>query len=181
MALSCVAETKVVASGAPARRTCAPPANPTPFTEIANAPAGTAAGAMLDKTGVGFQIVTVALAVALELVAVIAVTVTVFLAGTTAGAVYVPAALIVPVADAPPSTPFTCHATTVFDVPETVALKFCVAPERTSALVGAILTVTPVPDGGVLEFEPDELAVVPVQPDKTTNIAEKARNRYECF
>src|SRR5580700_10980715 len=41
IAVSCVEDTKVVASGAPARRTWAPLAYPLPFTVIANAPAGT--------------------------------------------------------------------------------------------------------------------------------------------
>jgi len=98
--VGCVTDTKLVASGAPARSACAPLTNPTPLIEIANAPAGTAAGATLDKTGIGFQSVTVALAIAiaLALAALIAVTVTIFLAGTSAGAVYVPDPLILPVA-----------------------------------------------------------------------------------
>src|ERR1700674_2613436 len=41
VAVSFAEETKVVASGAPARRTCAPLTNPLPFTVIAKAPAGT--------------------------------------------------------------------------------------------------------------------------------------------
>jgi hypothetical protein len=65
-AVCCVEDTKVVASGAPARSTCAPLTNPLPFTVIANAPAGTDAGAMPASTGAGFWSVTELLPVALE-------------------------------------------------------------------------------------------------------------------
>jgi hypothetical protein len=127
---------------------------------------------MLVRTGIGFQSVTAPLAVAEELAALIARTVTVLFAGTAAGAVYMPDALIVPVAELPPVTPFTCQVTAVFDVPDTVALKDCVAPARTLALAGDTFTVMPDPDGGVLELEPEEL-VVPVQP---ASIATTTRN-----
>ena len=69
-----------------------------------------------------------------------------------------------PVGVLPPATPFTCHVTVVFDDPVTVALKDFVAPARTFALVGATATVTPDPEGDVLELEVEELFVVPVQP-----------------
>lgn len=111
---------------------------------------------------------TALLAVAEELATLIARTVTVLLVGTVAGAVYTPDALIVPVAELPPVTPFTCHVTSVFDVPDTVAPKDCVAPARTLALRGDTLTVTPDPDDGVLELELEELVVVPVQPARRT-------------
>jgi hypothetical protein len=50
-----------------------------------------------------------------------AVTVTVAGEGTVAGAVYIPAASIVPCVESPPATPFTCHVTAVFDVFATFA------------------------------------------------------------
>jgi len=50
-----------------------------------------------------------------------AVIVTVAGEGTEVGAVYIPAVEIVPTVEFPPTTPFTCHATTVFDVFTTVA------------------------------------------------------------
>jgi hypothetical protein len=78
-----------------------------------------------------------------------------------------PDALIVPVAELPPVTPFNCQVTAVFDVPDTVALKDCVAPARTLALAGDTFTVMPDPDGGVLELDPEELVVVPVHPPST--------------
>src|SRR5580693_2480458 len=63
VAMSCVEDTNVVASGAPARSTCAPLTNPPPFRAIAKAPAGTDVGAMLVSTGTGFCKVTVLLSV----------------------------------------------------------------------------------------------------------------------
>jgi len=119
---------------------------------------------MLASTGTGFQIVAALLPVAAELAELTALIVTVLELGTAAGAVYIPEELIVPVAELPPCTPFTCQVTAVFDDPVTVALKDCVAPARTLALAGEILTVTIEPEEDVLEFEPDELFTVPVQP-----------------
>jgi len=114
--------------------------------------------------------VTAPLAVAEELAALIARTVTVLFAGTADGAVYIPDALIVPVAELPPVTPFTCQVTAMFEVPDTVAPKVCVAPARTLALVGDTFTVTPDPDSGVLEFE---LVVVPVHPDRSATASRR--------
>src|SRR5580692_10812705 len=141
LAVSCVEETKVVARGEPARSTCAPLTNPLPWAVIVNAPDETDVGAMLASTGTGFQIVAALLPVAAELAELTALIVTVLELGTAAGAVYIPEELIVPVAELPPCTPFTCQVTAVFDDPVTVALKDCVAPARTLALAGEILTV----------------------------------------
>ena len=69
--------------------------------------------------------------------------------------------------------PFTCQVTEVSDDPVTVALKDCVAPALTFALAGETTTVTPEPEGGVLELEAEELFVVPVQP---ASAAAAARN-----
>jgi hypothetical protein len=173
IAVSCVEDTKVVASGAPARRTWAPLAYPLPFTVIANAPAGTDVGAMPVSTGTGFCNVTALLPVAEASAELTARTVTVLEFGIVAGAVYTPVELIVPIAVPPPVTPFTCHVTTVFDDPATVAPKDFVAPARTFALAGETLTVTLDPEGGVLGFpefgfEPVELLVVAVHPASAT-------------
>jgi hypothetical protein len=164
VAVSCVDDTKEVASGAPARRTSAPLTNPLPFSVIAKAPAGTDAGAILRSTGNGFCSVTGLLAVAVESAELTARTVTTLEVGTVEGAVYTPDELIVPEAALPPATPFTCQVTDVFVDPETVALKDCAEPARTFALAGMTETVTPDPKGGVLELEGDELFVVAVQP-----------------
>lgn len=50
-------------------------------------------------------------------------TITVLGLGTMFGAAYKPEALIVPVAVFPPDTPFTCHATAVFEDPVMTALS----------------------------------------------------------
>src|ERR1700733_7255114 len=85
-AVSCVDETKVVASGAPARSTRAPLTNPLPFTVIANAPAGTDAGAMPASTGTGFCTVSALLPVAVESAELTASTVTGLELGMVGGA-----------------------------------------------------------------------------------------------
>jgi hypothetical protein len=164
VAVSCVDDTKVVASGAPARSTCAPPTNPLPSTVIANAPAGTDGGAMPVSTGTGFCNVTALLPVAVASAELTARTVTVLELGTVVGAVYMPEELIEPIAALPPATPFTCHVTAVFDDPATVAPKDFVAPARTLALAGETATVTLDPEGAVLGLEGDELFVVAVHP-----------------
>jgi hypothetical protein len=97
--------------------------NPLPFTVIANAPAGTDAGAMLASTGRGFSKVRVLAPDAVASAELTARTVTVLEFGTMFGAVYKPEALIVPVAVFPPATPFTCHVTAVFEDPVMTALS----------------------------------------------------------
>jgi hypothetical protein len=159
-----VEDTNVVASGAPARSTCAPLTYPLPFTVIANAPAGTDAGAIPVRTGMGFWNVTALLPDAEASAELTARTVTVLEPGIVFGAAYMPDVLIVPVVALPPVTLFTCHVTAGFDEPETVALKDFVAPARTLALAGETMTVTLDPEGGVVGLEFDELFVVPVQP-----------------
>jgi hypothetical protein len=71
--------------------------------------------------------VTVAESVFVVSTCEIAVTVTAPL-GTVAGAMYKPAALIVPTVLFPPVVPFTCQVTAVFDVFVTAAVKCCVRP-----------------------------------------------------
>jgi len=179
VAVSCVEDTKVVASGAPARSTCEPLTNPLPFTVIANAPAGTDVGAMPVRTSIGFCNVTVLPPVALESAELTARTVTVLEPWTAFGAVYMPDELIVPVAALPPVTPFTCQVTAEFDDPVTVALKDCVAPARTFAVAGETVTVALDPEGGVLELEAGELLVAPVHPASTASASRNPR-RGEC-
>jgi len=163
-AVSCVADTNVVASGAPARSTCAPLTNPLPFTVIANAPAGTDVGARPASTGTGFCNVRVLVPDTVASAELTARTVKLLGLGTMFGAVYKPDALIVPVAVLPPTTPFTCHVTAVFDDPVMTALNDSVAPALTVALDGDTLAVTPEADGDVLALEGEELCVAPVHP-----------------
>jgi hypothetical protein len=82
-----VLDTKAVAKGEPASSTTAPLAKPLPFTVIEKLPVATNVGAMLANSGVGFHNVTMLCPTALESAALTALTVTVFVLGTTAGAV----------------------------------------------------------------------------------------------
>ena len=179
MAVSCVEDLKVVASGTPARSTCAPLTNPLPFTVIANAPAGTDVGAMPASTGTGFCRVTALLPVAVASAELTARTVTVLELGIVLGAVYKPNELIVPAAALPPATPFTSQVTAVFDDPVTVTLNDFVAPARTFALAGETVTFTLDPEGGGLGLEVEELFVVPVQPASAAAASRNMR-RTEC-
>src|SRR6266852_5386873 len=76
-----------------------------------------------------------------------AVTVTVAGLGAAAGAVYKPAAVIVPTVAFPPVTPFTCHVTAVFVVPVTVEMNCCVCPGVKFAVAGATLTAMTTGEG----------------------------------
>ena len=58
----------------------------------------------------------------------VAVIVTVAGFGTTAGAVYTPPAVIVPIVALPPTIPFTFHTTDVSEVLTTVAVNCCDVP-----------------------------------------------------
>jgi len=53
-AVSCVAETKVVARGVPEKRIFAPFTNPEPVIEIENEPVANEVGLTLESTGTGF-------------------------------------------------------------------------------------------------------------------------------
>jgi len=72
----------------------------------------------------------------------LAITVAVGGLGTVLGAVYSPAASIIPKVVFPPVIPFTCQVTALFVVPVTVAEKNCVLPSGTLACVGEIKTRT---------------------------------------
>jgi hypothetical protein len=87
VAVSCVDETKVVASGEPASCACAPLAKPLPLSVNEKLPVETEVGATLASTGIGFHSVTTLLPKELESAALTACTVTVFEFGTLAGAV----------------------------------------------------------------------------------------------
>lgn len=88
------------------------------------------------------SLTTVAVTVAETVVSatLVAVTLTVAGKGKSAGAVYAPAAEMVPAAALPPTTPFTLQTTAVFAVFVTVAVKLCGFPKMTEALPGETLT-----------------------------------------
>jgi hypothetical protein len=87
-------------------------------------------------TGGSAWIETVVEAVDAESAADTAVTVTVLGVGKAAGAVYRPAAEIVPVVEFPPVTPLTCQVTAVFVVFVTVAVNCNVAEMKTEGPEG---------------------------------------------
>ena|SRR5260221_547147 len=178
LAVNCVAETNVVASGEPENRTCAPLTNPLPLAVTVNAPEETEAGEIPVSTGMGFSRVTVPLPLpeTVASTALTARTVTVFEPGTLPGAVYKPEELIVPVVALPPVTPFTCQVTELFEEPVTVALNDCDAPARTFAVPGETETET---------VDPPEFVgplVVPVHPARevAAKIANICVGRRNC-
>ena len=101
----------------------------------------------------------------------IAFTVTGFDAGTVAGAVYKPVALIVPTVEFPPVTLFTCDVTAVLEVFATVVVNCFVKPACTLAVFGLIVTETAVTTvtAAVSDFvlSATETAVTVTAPDGT--------------
>jgi hypothetical protein len=96
----------------------------------------------LGETATSGPIVALALPVSAGLAAAIAVMETPAGLGIIAGAVYAPMAVIVPVVEFPPATPFTCQVTLVFRLPTTDAWKVCDVPAGTIAAAGVTATVT---------------------------------------
>jgi hypothetical protein len=92
------------------------------------------------ETAIGSTTVTVAKADLLASACEVAVTLTVAGVGTEPGAVYKPAALMVP--HPAPLQPDRLQVTAVFVVPVTVALNCCLAPVTTFGAVGEIETAT---------------------------------------
>jgi hypothetical protein len=83
-------------------------------------------------------------------------------AGRSPGAVYKPAAVIVPTAASPPGTPLTFHETLVSVAFVTAAAKACVFPRITATLAGVTATlIGEVGGGGGCATEP---APTPTQP-----------------
>ena len=60
--------------------------------------------------------------------------------GRSTGAVYMPAAVMVPVTGLPPAMPFTLQETVVSVAPVTAAAKVCVLPKRSEAVAGVMVT-----------------------------------------
>jgi hypothetical protein len=88
-------------------------------------PGVTPAVAGLIESPIGTVTVTAALALSAVAAALVAVTVC---EPAWAGAVYIPALVIVPAAVFPPATESTDHVTAVFVVPWTEAVNCCCAP-----------------------------------------------------
>lgn len=142
VAVSWLAETNLVVTAAPPNSTCAPGTKLLPAIVSVYAPAVKLGGLTLLIAGVGFHSVTLLVPLAAEFAAAVALMLIVLEVGRLAGAVYIPAAVIVPVLALPPATPFTNQFTVWSDAPVTVALKGCAAPARTFAEPGRMLTDT---------------------------------------
>lgn len=145
-AFNCVAETNVVESGVPPKRTCAPETNLVPVTVRAKLPRLVDAGDIPVSVGVGFSSVTVAEPLTEASATLVARIVMVFGLGKEIGAVYLPLVSIVPTVGDPPVVPFTDHVTLVFCAPLTVAVKVYESPARTLALAGETETLAPEED-----------------------------------
>jgi hypothetical protein len=91
----------------------------------------------------------------------VAVTWTITGEDRSAGAVYTPAAVIVPKDGLPPGMLFTLQATLVSVVFVTVAVRVCEFPSRTDPVVGVTVTVTDGGGGGGDVTEPVPLAAQP--------------------
>ena len=125
VAVSLVAETKVVVSAVLFQKTCAPFTNFDPLTVKLTAPTFTGSGCTLCTTGTGFSSVTAASPDVIS-ATFVAVTCTDVGSGSTAGAVYKPLSLIVPTVALPPATPLTdhCTCTSTLDCAWALSMKF---------------------------------------------------------
>jgi len=142
VAVNCVAEIRVVVSAVVPNISVAPGAKLVPFTvNVKATPDATEVGVTEVIVGVGLLSVTTLLPVAFALPVSAALTVMVFALGGNCGAVYTPAAVIVPVSAAPPATPFTDHANVAVVLSLAFAVNVCVAPPCKVAVAG--VTVTP--------------------------------------
>ena len=137
VAVSFVADTRVVLSIAEPNCTCAPVAKCAPFTVNVNAPTGIAAGAIVVTCGMGLSSVTALDAVLVASAVSTAVIVRSVEATGNSGALYKPALLMLPTDALPPTTPLTDHVTAGAVVaPPSMALKDCVSLPRRAAVVG---------------------------------------------
>jgi hypothetical protein len=112
VAVSCPAETNLVVTAAPPKSTCAPGTKLLPAIVSVYAPVVKLEGLTLLMAGVGFHSVTLLVPLAAEFAAAVAPILIVLELGRLAGAVYIPAAVIVPVLALPPATPLTDQFTT---------------------------------------------------------------------
>jgi len=96
--------------------------------------------------------VTVALAHLVRSALLNAVTVTLAGEGTTAGAVNMPFALILPTVESPPVTPLTCQVTDVSVALRTVARNCSLRPVSMVADEGETVTVIGGAAGGLVMF-----------------------------
>jgi hypothetical protein len=136
VAVTCVAETRVVFSAVAPNITVAPLAKWAPLITKENAPTAITFGVTDETCGTGLSRVTASLALMAGFAVSAALTVTLFGVSGNSGAVYNPPALIVPVAALPPATPFTDHVTAGEVPSDACAVNCCVAVPCTVAPCG---------------------------------------------
>lgn len=100
--------------------------------------------------------------------------------GRSAGAVYSPAAEIVPRVALPPATPFTVQETAASVVPLTVAVNACVLPKRMEALPGVRFTVTAGGGEGGGEGGGGATGLAPPPPQPSVHALAVRRTRNPC-
>ena len=143
------------------------------------APSSTETTLVPSAIWMSLVMVTLALADFFASAWLVAVTCTTGEEGRSAGAVYTPAAVIVPVAAFPPGTPLTLQVTLVLLVFATVAVKVCEFPKITGALDGDSITLMEdgVDGGGGGATGPTP---TPAQPRVHAPAVRRARNRSAC-
>lgn len=119
-----------------------------------NAPVEKELGLTVVRTGVGFHSVTLLFPTALESAALTASISTDPVFGKLAGAEYCPEEVIVPMLVDPPATWFTSQLTFPFEDPLTCAVNVWLAPARTLAEEGEIVTV--MFGGGLFPVDPED-------------------------
>ncbi len=145
--------------------------------KLCAAPRSTPAVAGVSATARSLVMVTVAVADFVASATLVAVICTVTDAGRSAGAVYTPVALIVPAVALPLATPLTLQVTLVSVALVTVALKVCVLPSTTGALLGVIVTVMEAGGGGGGGGSAAELTPPPPQPSMHALAARRIERR----
>ena len=127
-------------------------------------------------SAIAMSLVIVSSAVAdfVESAWLVAATCTTADAGRSPGEVYTPPEVIVPVAAAPPGTPFTLHMTVVSVAFVTVAMSVCELPSRTAAFAGVTETLTRGGGGGGGILEP---VLPPPQPSGKRHSGRNWRSR----
>lgn len=141
VAVSCVAELKIVVRGVPFHSTCAPLTKRLPTTLKENGPSGSGFGARLVVHGIWLRTVIRHFAEAAGFETLVAVAVTFQPAGGNAGAMYFPVASMTPTIELPPGIPLIVQATAVLAAPFTKAVNRRSPPTGTLTEVGETVTV----------------------------------------
>ena len=123
--VNCVEESSVAVTAVVPKYTVAPGAKCLPLNVKEKAPTGMEIGRIASNSGVGFASVAAVFPDLVLSAVSTAVIVMVFGVGGNSGAVYKPAALIVPSEELPPATPFTDHVRVGFEPSLVFAVNCC--------------------------------------------------------